>query len=147
MTIAPTTEQDFAVRMENLGVTQEFLARYVGLSQSEVSKLVSGVRPQGEGHRKINDALQELENVVEFFKPMKPLFDDADAVKEWLRSPSLPNLFALLSHAQLLQLNASELTAVNAISLDCERLEEEIAAIQEKTRKEFLAWLENPNGR
>ena len=133
--------------MESLGVTQEFLARYVGLSQSEVSKLVSGVRPQGEGHRKINDALQELESVAEFFKPMKPMFDDADAVKKWLSSPSLPNLFSLLTDAQLLQLNVSELTAMNIISADCERMEAEIAALQEKTQKEFIAWLENPSGR
>jgi transcriptional regulator with XRE-family HTH domain len=142
MTITPTTEQDFAARMESLAVTQEFLARYVGLSQSEVSKLVSGVRPQGEGHRKINDALRDLESVVECFRPMKPLFDDADAVKEWLRCPSLPTLFKLLSDAQLKQLNAQELTSLNAIYAEGERLEAEIAAIQEETRKRFIAWME-----
>src|SRR5580692_4465338 len=78
-TATPTIGQDFAARIEALGISQEFLAQYVGLSQSEISKLISGVRPQGEGHRKINDALRDLENVVECFRPMKPLFDDADA--------------------------------------------------------------------
>lgn len=142
MTISQTTEQDFAARMESLGVTQEFLARYVGLSQSEVSKLVSGVRPQGEGHRKISDALRELETVAECFKPMKPLFDDADAVKNWLSSPNLPNLFALLSPAQLLKATSQELTSLNASYTESERLEGEISAVQEKSRQEWIKFLE-----
>jgi transcriptional regulator with XRE-family HTH domain len=146
-TATPTIGQDFAARIEALGISQEFLAQYVGLSQSEISKLISGVRPQGEGHRKINDALRDLENVVECFRPMKPLFDDADAVKEWLCSPSLPNLFKLLTDAQLKQLSAQELTTVNAMYAEGERLEAEIATLQEETRKKFIDWLENPRGR
>jgi transcriptional regulator with XRE-family HTH domain len=146
--IDATTEQDFAARMDKLGVTQSFLAQYVGLSQSEVSKIVGGIRPQDSQRTKqIDEALQELEGVAVFFAPMKPAFEDADAVKAWLRSPVLPNLFKLLTDAQLLQLNASELTAVNAVSSENERLEAEIAALQEKTRNEFTAWMENPSGR
>jgi transcriptional regulator with XRE-family HTH domain len=143
MTITPTTEQDFAARMECLGVTQEFLARYVGLSQSEVSKLISGVRPQGEGHRKINDALQELEAIAACFAPMKPAFENADAVREWLRSPTLPNLFKLLTDAQLQYLDAAWLTSVSAISSDCERLEAEIAASHQQARDAWLEFLQS----
>lgn len=146
MTIAPTTtEQDFAARMENLGVTQSFLAEYVGLSQSAISKAVNELTDSQR--TKISDALRELESVASFFAPMKPLFEDADAVKQWLRSPVLPNLFKLLTDAQLLQLKASELTVVNELSAQGEAIEERIAALEEKTRKEFLAWLENPSGR
>jgi|SRR5208282_1393043 len=141
-TAAPNIGQHFAARMESLGVTQEFLARYVGLSQPEVSKLVSGIRPQGEGHRKINDALRELENVAECFKPMKPLFDNVDAVKNWLASPNLPNLFALLSSAQLLKATPQELTCLSASYANCESLEDKIAATQEKSRQEWITFLE-----
>jgi hypothetical protein len=139
MTIAPTTEQDFAARMERLGITQKFLGEYVGLTQSTISKTVN---ESTDGQRtKINEALRELEGVAAFFAPMKPLFDDVGAVKAWLRSPGLPNLFKLLSHTQLLQLKASALTTVNAMSLECEHKEREIEAIQAKTQREFVAWL------
>jgi len=109
---------------------------------------VSGVGPQGKGHQKINEALLELENLARFFAPMKIAFDQADSVKEWLRSPSLPNLFALLSDAQLAQLKPLELTAANALfeksEKESQKLESEIAAINEATRKKFAEWLENP---
>jgi transcriptional regulator with XRE-family HTH domain len=141
---SPIFAKDFAARMSRLGITQEFLARYVGLSQSEISKILSGVRSQSFCAPQINDALRELEDVAECFHPMKPLFDDPDAVKQWISSPSLPRLFSLLSDAQLKLLTAEELTAANAISLECERLEEEIAALHEATRKMFGEWLENP---
>jgi predicted transcriptional regulator len=151
MTTAATIEQSLAARIENLGVTQEFLATYVGLSQSEVSKLVSGVRPQGESHRKIDEALRELENLARFFSPMKIAFDEADVVKAWIHNPSLPNLFKLLSDAQLAQLKPSELTAANEMfaksEKESEELESEIAAIHEATRKIFTEWLENPSGK
>jgi hypothetical protein len=144
MTIAPPTEQelDFAARMERLGVVQQFLADYTGLSQSEVSKIVGGIRSQGEGHRKINDALHELEQVAAVFSPMKPAFEDANAVKAWRIRPDLPNLFRLLTDAQLQQLNASELTVVNARFAECERLEDETAAINEKSRNDWLGYFE-----
>jgi transcriptional regulator with XRE-family HTH domain len=145
---SPIFAEDFAARLARLGITQEFLATYIGLSQSEVSKIVSGVRPQGKGHQKINEALLELENLARFFAPMKIAFDQADSVKEWLRSPSLPNLFALLSDAQLAQLKPLELTAANALfeksEKESQKLESEIAAINEATRKKFAEWLENP---
>jgi transcriptional regulator with XRE-family HTH domain len=82
MTIAPTTEQYFAERMERLGLTQCFLAEYVGLSQGAISKAVNGLTDSQR--TKINDALRELEGIAKFFKPMKPAFDDGDAVKAWL---------------------------------------------------------------
>lgn len=146
MTIAtPTIGQDFAARMERLGLTQTFLAEYTGLSQSAISKTVNELTDSQR--TRINEALRELENVAEFFRPMKPLFDDAGAVKRWLASPSLPNLFALLSDAQLKKLDTTALTAVNAIYAEGEKLEAEIAAINEATRKTFLDWLENPSGR
>lgn len=160
MPISPNAEQalDFAARIDRLGATQEFVGRFVGLSQSEVSRLVSGVRLPGDGHRKLDAGLRELENVAEFFLPMKPMFDDPDAVKEWLRSPSLPNLFKLLTDAQLAQLKTSELTAVNALFSKGDRLEEEIARTQERSeaaitrtheeaRRLFLDWLSNPSGK
>jgi transcriptional regulator with XRE-family HTH domain len=138
MTIAPTTEPslDLVARMERLCISQEFLAQYVGLSQSEVSKLISGVRPQGEGHRKINDALKELEGIALYFLPMKPLFDDADAVKKWRDSPRLPNLFSLIGDAQWRQLDE-----INRLDADNTRMEREIEEISQKSQKLFLEWL------
>jgi predicted transcriptional regulator len=145
MTIAPTTEQDFAARMEKIGVTQSFLAGYVGLSQSAISKAVNELTDSQR--TRINEALRELEEMSAFFAPMKPLFGDAAAVKEWLRSPALPNLFKLLTDAQLMQLNTQELTQLNAISLQGDRLEEKIEASEQRTQRLFLDWLENPSGK
>jgi transcriptional regulator with XRE-family HTH domain len=145
MTTSTITGQDFAARMDRLGVTQNFLSLYVGLSQSEISKIVGGIRPQGESHRKISDALRELEVAATYFYPMKPSFEDVNAVKAWLRSPALPNLFNLLTNAQLARLNASELTAVNAISRENERLEGEAVVIREQTQKSWLEFFETVN--
>jgi transcriptional regulator with XRE-family HTH domain len=139
-TAAPTIGQDFAARMKQLGVTQEFLAAYTGLSQSAISKAVNELTDNQR--TKIHNAIQELETVAECFKPMKPLFDDVDAVKKWLSSPNLPNLFALLSPAQLLKATSQELTSLNASYTESERLEGEIAAIQEKSRQEWITFLE-----
>jgi len=108
------TDTEQAARMKRLGITQEFLAEYVGLSQSEVSKVVSGVRAPGKSHRKIANALQELEAVAVFFAPMKPAFEDADAVKEWLHSPALPNLFKLLTSVPRSQQKKDDLQQVHS---------------------------------
>jgi hypothetical protein len=137
-TIMPS---DLVARMSRLGVNQEFMAQYVGLSQSEVSKLVSGVRPQGEGHRKIADALRELEGISAIFFPLQPQFKSVPAVKEFLRNPRLPAIFELLTPAQVLSLPEQDLTNLNAISLQGDALEASIAAIQKESQENFLAWL------
>ena len=141
-TTAPTImPSDLVARMDRLSVTQEFLARYVGLSQPEVSKLISGVRPQGEGHRKIADALRELEGISAIFAPLQPQFKSVSDVKSFLQNPRLPNLFALLTPAQVVNLPGQDLTNLNAISLQGDALEREIAAIKAKSQEDFLAWL------
>jgi transcriptional regulator with XRE-family HTH domain len=142
MTVTANQNQNFAARMKTIGVTQEFLADYIGVSQSEISKRVCGIRPQGEGHREIDRALQDLEGIAACFSPLKPLFDDVAAVKEWLVRPALPILFRLLSDVQLPQINASVLTSLNAMSRENERLEAEIELSQEETQSLWLEFLQ-----
>jgi transcriptional regulator with XRE-family HTH domain len=143
-TIMPS---DLVARMDRLGVTQEFLARYVGLSQPEVSKLVSGVRPQGEGHRKIADALRELEGISAIFAPLQPQFKSVSDVKSFLQNPRLPNLFALLTPAQVVNIPGQDLTNLNAISLRGDRMEQEIKESEIRTRDLWVEFFEEVSPR
>jgi len=155
MTIAPTTtEQDFAARMEKLGVTQSFLAEYVGLSQSAISKAVNELTDSQR--TKISDALLELEEISALFYPQKLWFQDAKATREWIDSPRLPRLFSVILAAQKNRaagVAGSHQEAVMQYALEkleeCRRLEAEIASIQEKSRDEWSKFLEeiNPSGR
>jgi transcriptional regulator with XRE-family HTH domain len=142
MTVTANQNQNFAARMKAIGVTQEFLADYIGVSQSEISKRVCGIRPQGEGHREIDRALRELESVAVCFYPMKLLFDNVPAVKEWLVRPALPILFKMLTDAQLSQVAPECLTSLNIISRESERLGEEIEISQEQTQTLWLEFLQ-----
>jgi hypothetical protein len=92
---ASTSGDDFSLRMERLGVTQEFLGAFTGLSQSAISKAVNELTDSQR--TKINAALRELEEISALFYPQKLWFEDAKATREWINSPQLPRLFAVFS--------------------------------------------------
>jgi hypothetical protein len=136
-------------RLEKIGMSQGVFAKLCGTNKAEFSRMLNGLKPMsGSQTAEFYRMLDAVEEMVKLFSPLKPSLDEADAIREWLRSPSLPNLFALLSDAQLAQLKPSELTAANALleksEKESQKLESEIAALHEATRKMFGEWLENP---
>jgi transcriptional regulator with XRE-family HTH domain len=119
-TATPTIGEDFSLRMERLGVTQEFLGEFTGLSQSAISKAVNELTDSQRS--KINAALRELEEISALFYPQKLWFEDAKATREWINSPQLPCLFAVFS------------ARIAAPSLD--------ESWQESVRRDWLDFLE-----
>ena len=88
-------------RLERLGINQRFFSELCGISQTEFSRYMSGDKPLGGGQtEKFYQTLSTLEELATLFHPMQVRFKDAATVKEWLHSPTLPNLFALLTEAQ-----------------------------------------------
>jgi hypothetical protein len=77
------------VRCERLGVSQNFLASYIGISKSELSRCLNGRGMGGERTEQLNKALSELENLVELFQPMPLRFDDAGQIRDLVRASGL----------------------------------------------------------
>jgi predicted transcriptional regulator len=71
-------------RCETIGISQNFLAQYVGISKSDLSKALSkGLG--GELSQKLDRALVELESLAGFFQIVPLSFDDPDQIRELVR--------------------------------------------------------------
>jgi len=82
---------ELRARMAALEVGQAFVAEYSGFSQSEMSKILAGIRiPDSDRVAQIESTLNDLEGIVNMLRPVKIVWDLPSVkifVNELLKKP------------------------------------------------------------
>jgi hypothetical protein len=134
-------------RLEKLGMSQRFFSELCEVSQTDLSRMLSGTKPMsGEQTKAFYGKLKSLEELKDMLEPLSFAWTSPATVNDWLTNPRFPALFALLSSTRLRQLTTEDMARLNAISAEGDRIQAETEAIRKKSQEDFLAWLnEYPN--
>jgi predicted transcriptional regulator len=93
---SPVAEK-LRARMTALNVGQSFVAEYSGFSQSEMSKILAGIRtPDSARVKQIEATLSDLEGLAKMMRPAKIVWDLPSVtilVKELLKKPEAKKEF------------------------------------------------------
>jgi hypothetical protein len=100
VTAAPTLDarNTIPARLEKLGMSQSFFAQLCGTNKAEFSRMMNGLKPMsGDQTERFYETLDALDDLVTLFEPCPIGWNDAEVIRDLIKFPNLPRLFAVLS--------------------------------------------------
>ena len=99
MTAVPSLDarNRIPARLDKIKMSGRFFSELCGVSQSDFVKMMNGGKPlTGPQTTTFYEALDALEELTRLLEPLSPRWEDPKLIREFIRTPRFPNLFATL---------------------------------------------------